>query len=136
MNTIITPLNAASHRNPHAPVNPGAARKPHYDCREQGDALQVVVYVPGVDASGVEITTRGPDLTVTARKTHFVRVNWQALHLEGAQRDYQLRLQLGHGLDYAALQAEIRDGVLTLTLPKKQPEALNTARDRLRPTVS
>ena len=85
-----------------------------------------------MDAAGVEITTRGPDLTVTARKTHFVRVNWQSLHLEGSQRDYQLRLRLGHGLDYAALQAEIQDGVLTLTLPKKQPEAAAPARDRLR----
>ena len=134
MNTIITPLNPASPstRSPHATVDSVAARKPHYDCREQGDVLKVVVYVPGVDASGVEITTRGPDLTVTARKTHFVRVNWQSLHLEGAQRDYQLRLRLGHGLDYAALQAEIRDGVLTLTLPKKQPEALAHSRDRLK----
>jgi len=134
MNTIIHPLNPASPstRSPNATANALAARKPHYDCREQGDTLQVVVYVPGVDASGVEITTRGPDLTVTARKTHFVRVNWQSLHLEGAQRDYQLRLRLGHGLDYTALEAEIRDGVLTLTLPKKQPEMLATVRDRLR----
>ena len=134
MNTIITPLKPASRstRNPNATVNAVDARKPHYDCREQGDTLKVVVYVPGVDASGVEITTRGPDLTVTARKTHFVRVNWQSLHLEGAQRDYQLRLRLGHGLDYAALQAEIRDGVLTLTLPKKQPEALTAGHDRLK----
>ena len=134
MNTIITPLKPASRstRNPNATVNAVDARKPHYDCREQGDTLKVIVYVPGVDASGVEITTRGPDLTVTARKTHFVRVNWQSLHLEGAQRDYQLRLRLGHGLDYAALQAEIRDGVLTLTLPKKQPEALTAGSDRLK----
>jgi HSP20 family molecular chaperone IbpA len=125
MNTIIHPLNPASPstRSPNATANVVAARKPHYDCREQGDTLQVVIYVPGVDASGVEITTRGPDLTVTARKTHFIRVNWQSLHLEGAQRDYELRLRLGNGFDYTALQAEIRDGVLTLSLPKKQPEA-------------
>jgi len=61
----------------------------------------------------VEIATRGPDLTVTARKTHVVRVNWQALHLERAQRDYQLRLRLGHGFDYNNLEARIADGILT-----------------------
>jgi HSP20 family molecular chaperone IbpA len=80
------------------------------------------VYVPGVDASGVEIEARGPDLLVTARKTHFVRVNWQSLHLETAQRDYQLRLRLGHGIDYPALHAEIHQGVLTVVLPKRQSE--------------
>jgi HSP20 family molecular chaperone IbpA len=133
MHTIIHPLKPANHstRSPNATVSTVAARKPHYDCREQGDALKVVVYVPGVDASGVEITTRGPDLTVTARKTHFVRVNWQALHLEGAQRDYQLRLRLGRGLDYEALQAEIRDGVLTLTIPKKQADTATDGHGRL-----
>jgi HSP20 family molecular chaperone IbpA len=72
-----------------------------------------------VGASGIEIEARGADLTVTARKQHFVRVNWHALQLENAQRDYQLRLRLGHGFDYATMEAEIRDGVLTITLPKR-----------------
>jgi HSP20 family molecular chaperone IbpA len=97
-------------------------RTPHYECIEESGALKVIVFVPGVDASGVEITRRGPDLTVTARKSHFVRVNWQALHLEKAQRDYQLRLRLGNGLDYDALNAELVDGRLILSLPKKTAE--------------
>ena len=96
-------------------------RKPCYDCREQAESVKLTVYVPGVEAAGVEIEGRGPDLVVTARKTHFVRVNWQALHLESAQRDYQLRLRLGHGVDYAALHAEIHNGVLLVTLPKRLP---------------
>jgi HSP20 family molecular chaperone IbpA len=49
-----------------------------------------------------------------------VRVNWQALHLETAQRDYQLRLRLGHGIDYPSLHAELNQGVLTVVLPKRQ----------------
>ncbi|OYU99319.1 MAG: hypothetical protein CFE26_25875 [Verrucomicrobiales bacterium VVV1] len=79
----------------------------------------MAVYVPGVDAAGVDIEARGPDLMITARKARFVRVNWQSLHLEGAQRDYQLRLRLGEAFDYPAMQAEIHDGVLTITLPKR-----------------
>ena len=100
-----------------------AFRRPHYDCQDQARSLRIVAYVPGVDAAGVEITARGPDLTVTARKTHLVRVNWQALHLESAQRDYQLRLRLGLGFDYEALHASLRDGVLTIEVPKKRPVA-------------
>jgi HSP20 family molecular chaperone IbpA len=86
------------------------------------DAVKLVVYVPGVDASGVDIQARGPDILVTARKAHFVRVNWTSLHLEGAQLDYRLRLRLGTGFDYASMDAEIHDGVLTVTLPKRQAE--------------
>lgn len=125
MNTIIAPLKTASRRTgtSDTTVNTVDARKPHYDCQEQEAALRVTVYVPGVDAAGVEITTRGPDLLVTARKSHFVRVNFGALNLEGVQRDYRLSLRLGRNLNYTSLQAEIHDGVLTLTIPKKQPAA-------------
>jgi HSP20 family protein len=121
MHTIIHPLKPSTARLSEVMDN---FRDPHYDCVQMGDDLKVVVYVPGVDASGVEITQRGPDLIVTARKTHIVRVNWQALHLESAQRDYQLRLRLGHHLDYDALRAEIQDGVLTITLPKRNAGTL------------
>lgn len=124
MNTIIHPLKPSrSTRSPEATVNTVAVRKPLYDCQEHGDALKVIVYVPGVEAAGVEITTRGPDLLVTARKSHFVRVNFGALNLESVQRDYSLSLRLGRHLDYPALEAEIADGVLTLTIPKKMPAA-------------
>ena len=101
-------------------------RQPNYDCQEHADAMKLVVYVPGVDAVGVEIEARGTDLIVTARKSHVVRVNWQALHLETAQRDYQLRLRLGGGFDYPAMHAEIHHGVLTVTLPKRQPARATT----------
>jgi len=118
MHTINLSL-PSTRRHRASGSGPADFRPPNFDCREQADALQLVVYVPGVTASGVEIATRGPDLTVTARKTHIVRVNWQALHLERAQRDYQLRLRLGHSFDYRKLEARIADGILTITLPKR-----------------
>lgn len=94
-------------------------RSPYYDCIDMAQGLKLVVYVPGVDASGIEITTQGPDVFVTARKTHHVRSNWQALHLERVQRDYQLKLRLGVGFDYETLQASVAHGVLTIALRKK-----------------
>ena len=130
MHTIIHP--ARSERRPTAePSNPHGFRKPNYDCREQHDSVTLVVYVPGVDASGVDIEARGSDLSITARKTRFVRVNWEALNLEPVQRDYHLRLRLGAGFDYPAMHAEISDGVLTVTLPKRQA-SLATAPTRWR----
>ena len=94
-------------------------RKPLYDCQDHDGALQLVVFVPGVEGSGISIEARGPDLVVTGRKTQFVRVNWQALHLEPSQRDYRLNLRLGRGYAYEAMDAEIHQGVLTITLPKR-----------------
>jgi HSP20 family molecular chaperone IbpA len=119
MHTIINTLSPISRPRLAESPSSDAFRQPNYDCRDHPDAVKLVVYVPGVEAIGVDIQARGPDLLITARKSHFVRVNWQALHLEGAQRDYQLRLRLGTGFDYAGMQGEIHDGVLTVTLPKR-----------------
>jgi len=122
MNTRTHTRSTSSRQlNAHEAFNP-AFRQPSYDCRELPDAVNIVVYVPGVGASGVEIEAYGPDLVVTAHKTRFVRVNWQALNLEGSQRDYRLRLRLGMGFDYSQMQADVRDGVLTLSVPKRQAD--------------
>ncbi|MBI2814874.1 MAG: Hsp20/alpha crystallin family protein [Opitutae bacterium] len=107
-------------RFPRAEARP-EHRTPPYDCTDLPQALRLTLYVPGVDASGVDITTRGPDLVVTARKAHHLRANWQTLHLENVQRDYRLSLRLGLGFDYESLQASITGGVLTIVLPKTRP---------------
>ena len=117
MHTIIHRHN--HRRFPSTEAKP-AVRLPHYDCTDLPQALKLGVYGPGTDASGMEITTQGPDLFVTARKTQHVRTNWQALHLENVQRDYQLKLRLGLGFDYESLEASVARGVLTIVLPKKQ----------------
>lgn len=119
MHTIINTLPTNSRSKALAKASVDAFRQPAYDCQEHADVMKLTVFVPGVDASGVEIEGRGADLTVTARKARFVRVNFTALHLEGAQRDYRLRLRLGTGFDYAAMEAEIGNGVLSITLPKR-----------------
>jgi len=124
MHTIIHRQN--QNRFPSAEPEQGF-RAPHYDCLDLPSALKLVVYVPGVDASGVELTTQGPDIFVTARKTHHIRVNWQSLHLESAQLDYQLKLRLGQGLDLEALQASVTRGVLTIVLPKSRPASVRPA---------
>ncbi len=118
MNTMTAALTTASRR-PSPSTTTQSLRRPNFDCRDLPAELRLVIYIPGTDASGVEIEARGPDLTVTARKTHFIRQNWTALHLEAAQKDYRLKLRLGHGFAYPAMQAEISDGILTLTIPKR-----------------
>jgi HSP20 family protein len=114
-----TTSTSSRHRKAYEAPN-ATFGQPSYDCRELPGAVSIVVYVPGVGASGVEIEAHGPDLVITAHKTRFVRVNWSALNLEGSQRDYRLKLRLGVGFDYSQMQAAFEDGVLTLSVPKRQ----------------
>jgi HSP20 family protein len=120
MNTRTHTTTTSSRHRSAFGASSAPFRQPNYDCREHPDAINIVVYVPGVGASGVEIEAHGPDLVITALKTRFVRVNWLSLNLEGSQRDYRLRLRLGTGFDFSQMQAGISDGVLTLSVPKRQ----------------
>lgn len=115
MHTIIPALS----RSAADTIDDAGFRQPRYEITERAQQLKLDVFIPGVDPSHVEITTRGPDLLIVARKPHPVRVNFTALHLETAQRDYELRLRLGLGYDYDALRADMRDGVLRLALPRR-----------------
>lgn len=120
MNTILPP-QLTSGRRPGRPASTisGETRSPHYDCQQDGETIDLTVFLPGVEAAGVEIVVRGPDLVVIGRKSHAVRVNFAAAHLEQAQLDYELRLRLGRDLDYGALAAELSDGVLSLHIPRR-----------------
>src|SRR5687767_3268040 len=128
MHTIINTLPSTRRLTTPAGTSPAGFREPAYECEMVADGVKLVVFVPGVHASGVEIEGRGADLTVTAKKARFVRINFDALHLENAQRDYRLRLRLGTGFDYAAMGAEIAHGVLTITLPKRNVDAARLRR--------
>ncbi len=124
MHTIIPALSRSSTDDN---VTVADFRQPRYEITELAQALKLDVFVPGVDPSHVDITTRGPDLVIVARKPHVVRTNWRALHLEAAQRDYELKLRLGHGFDFDALRAEMRDGVLMIRVPKRNVSATRTS---------
>jgi HSP20 family protein len=102
------------------PAPAATVTQPHFETAHAAEGLRLDVFVPGVEPSGVELTTAGTDLVVRARRSHPVRVNWAALHLEAAQRDYELQLRLGRGLDFDALRAEMRDGILRIFVPKRQ----------------
>ena len=95
------------------------SRQPVHECAEHPEGVRLTVYVPGVDDSAVEIEGRGADLTVLARKERVVRPNFEALHLEAAQRDYLLRLRLGAGYDFSRMEAELVDGVLTVLVLRR-----------------
>ena len=120
MNTILPPSLTTNSRSGRAvPVIAGETRSPHYDCQQNGDTIDLTVFLPGVEAAGVDIVVRGPDLIVIGRKAHLVRVNFSAAHLEHVQRDYELRLRLGRELDYGTLSAELNEGILSIRIPKR-----------------
>ncbi|MDX2187387.1 MAG: Hsp20/alpha crystallin family protein [Opitutaceae bacterium] len=90
---------------------------PKYEVDITPAGLKLRVFIPDVPASGVEITSKGPDLIVTARRPHLVRVNFRGAHLESALHNYRLVLRVGYGFDSTKLSARLEEGMLRLSLP-------------------
>jgi HSP20 family protein len=93
---------------------------PRYSVSETTDAFVVTAYVPGVNNSDIETNLDQETLTVFARRTWTPPEGWTAVYRETPQADYRLVLELDHRVNREAVRAGLRQGVLTLTLPKAE----------------
>ena len=98
----------------------GTARTPALmpmDCLRAGDQFVVRFDLPGIDADSLEVSAENQTLTVRAERTRRDPDNVTYLVSERPSGVYSRQLVLGDGLAVDAIQAEYRDGVLTLTIP-------------------
>jgi HSP20 family molecular chaperone IbpA len=80
--------------------------------------IEAIVYLPGVEARGVELLIARQEVVVTARKLHPVRQNWIALSLENCARDYHLRIKTPRRLSAENVNAEFDNGVLRIRIAR------------------
>jgi HSP20 family molecular chaperone IbpA len=112
--------NAASTSTSAAPATAGLAPtlRPVYSIRETPASFDVTVDLPGVAKDGLEITSEEGLLSIVGRRVWRQPTGWTRLHRESVDADYALTLRHDDAVDAERIQAELRDGVLRLTLPK------------------
>lgn len=99
----------------------GRVYSPSVDIVELKDELLMLADVPGVKAEDVEIQYEQGQLTLHARVQP--RQNGgrtQYLAREYGIGDFYRSFQIGEGIDSQRIEAELKDGVLTLHLPKAE----------------
>lgn len=90
---------------------------PAVDIYESQDALVVVADMPGVSPDNVTIDVH--DNTLTIRGTVTVEDVKERVHIqEYGVGDYSRQFTLGRVIDQSKIEAAMKNGVLTLTLPK------------------
>jgi len=91
---------------------------PFLDIVEKKDGYLVMADFPGAKADTVEVKVDGDVLTVTA-KTEPIEVGGLPLiYREYRDRDFETSLRIGEGVDREKIEAELKEGVLVITLPK------------------
>ena len=91
------------------------------DLYRQGDVYVVKIDLPGVSPESIDIDVDDRTLTIRAERrpveldTSQEGNSW--LSRERAAGTYARQISLGTGLDLSRIDANYRDGVLTLTIP-------------------
>ncbi len=119
INTLIPSLSRLpAHPSPRRDL--GATVKPVFEIKETDEAYGATVYLPGVAKDGVEITAEANEVRIVGRRAWKQPEGWTALYRESADAPYELVLEHDNAIDGDKIAAELRDGVLRVSLPKAE----------------
>lgn len=120
-NNNIVRQDATSTPSPNAATVRERRRRftPELNIRETDTGFVVAMDMPGVTRDQVEISIEHDTLHVEGRVTTDAYEGLRPVYIEYPVGDYTRQLSLSDDIDRDSIRAEMADGVLTLTLPKK-----------------
>ena len=94
---------------------------PPVEIAEQGDAIVVKAEVPGCKADEIEISVVGNTLTISGEKKQSSEQKEKGYyHSETVYGSFRRELELPTEIDAGKVEAECKNGVLSITLPKAE----------------
>ncbi|MFN7952829.1 MAG: Hsp20/alpha crystallin family protein [bacterium] len=106
------------------PRNAGAVESdvwtPRVDIHEDKDAVRLAADLPGIDPKAVEISIEDDVLTLKGERKRETRGEGNGFHrTERYFGSFERRFSLPQTVDREKIEASYKDGVLYLTLPKR-----------------
>ena len=99
-------------------TNPVRQFLPNTDIYETETALTVVLEMPGVEKTNVEVAVEGGVLKVYGRIDFSKYEGLQPIYTEYNIGHYARSFRLSSKIDQTKIEAQMNDGVLSLVLPK------------------
>lgn len=94
--------------------------RPAVDIFENGEAIELYADVPGVNEEGLSVEVDGKTLTVQGDIQIDMPNEMRSLYADVRSTQYQRAFTLSDELDTGAIRAVLNDGVLAVTIPKKE----------------
>lgn len=94
--------------------------RPVYDLKETPEAWGLTVYLPGVTKEGLELTAEEGIITIRGRRQWKAPSGWTTIYRESADAAFELSLTHDNTIDVDRIHAELKDGVLRVSLPKAE----------------
>lgn len=94
--------------------------RPAVDIFENGESIELYADLPGVNEEGLSVEVDGKTLTVQGDIQIDMPKAMRSLYADVRSTRYQRAFTLSDELDTGAIRAGLNDGVLTVTIPKKE----------------
>lgn len=121
LQNLIPAFNRTAANTESAPANElGATVKPAHEIKQTAEAFGVTVYLPGVAKDGLEITAEDGQIRIVGRRAWQQPTGWTARYRESTDAAYELVLTHDNAIDADKIAAELRDGVLRISLAKHE----------------
>ena len=99
---------------------PSRAFLPITDIFESDQALTVILEMPGVDKENVDVSVENDILTIEGRIDYSKYEGLQPVYTEYNIGHYVRTFQISSKIEQGEISAELKDGVMTLVLPKAE----------------
>ncbi|SES87092.1 Hsp20/alpha crystallin family protein [Stigmatella erecta] len=113
---------------------------PAFEVKETQDAYVFKADLPGVDEKDIEVTLTGDRLSVSGKREREKREEGERFYAyERSFGAFSRAFTLPEGVNGDNVQAQLKNGVLTLTLPKRpevQPKRIQVATSTVEPKDS
>lgn len=123
LNQIVPRLSRSfARRQPEGQTAPEAefTVKPAYELSESTEAWGLTAQLPGVTKEGLEVTAEDGRITIRGRRSWQKPEGWTAVYRESVDAAYELVLEHDNTVDADKIHAELKAGVLRVSLPKAE----------------
>ena len=95
---------------------------PKVNVYEYDDKIGIVAEIPGLDKKNVSVDVEDSILTISGDKHGFDDSGGKCITRELKQSSFKRSFNLGEHLDGDDVSANFKDGMLSISIPKKEPE--------------
>ncbi|MDD5541928.1 MAG: Hsp20/alpha crystallin family protein [Acidobacteriia bacterium] len=107
-----------------APPHAAGLWIPVVDCYETEDKYVVMAELPGVKREAIDIQARGQKLILSGQKKLSSELQKETCHrMECTTGRFQRSLEFPTEVDLSKVDASLKDGVLRIVLPKREPSS-------------
>jgi HSP20 family molecular chaperone IbpA len=122
LNQIVPRLSRSVARaeNGGEPAESEFTVKPAYELKESNDAWGLTVHLPGVAKDGLELSVEEGLITIRGRRAWQQPKDWTLLYRESVDAPFLLERPHDNSVDVDKIHAELKEGVLRVSLPKAE----------------